>query len=82
MLRQHSAMHCCKVLIECGHQGAGNSKEVVRYCEAADTIELFERLQKHPDLMSEGGLTHISLVKPISRQEFEAGTVVEWKRAT
>ncbi len=66
--------------MECGHMGDGNSKEIVRYLKAADTMKLFEQVKKTPGLKSKGRSTHISLVKLISQQEFEAGRVVEWKK--
>ena len=66
-----------KVIMECGHMGAGTSNEIVRYLKARDTVELFDDLKNHPGLKSKGTTKHISLVKPISQQEYESGKVLE-----
>ncbi len=60
--------------------GAGTSDEIVRYLKAKDSVELLDDLENHPDLKSKGTTKYISLVKPISQQEYESGKVLKWKK--
>lgn len=60
-----------KVTIEVGHMGAGKSKELVRYLEAESPVDIMGKLKHFPGLKSKGTAKGISLVKPISREEYE-----------
>ena len=69
-----------KILMEHGHMGAGKSLDVVRYIEADNVEILFDELKSWPGLKAKESGRPVSMVKPISRQEFEVGKVLEFKR--
>lgn len=66
-----------KVIMEGGHMGAGKSFEMLRYFEAENAIILLRYLENYPALKSKGSGIGISLVKPISRDEYLEGRDVE-----
>lgn len=60
-----------KVVLEGGHAGAGRSYEMVRYFEAENAIVLLKYLETYPALKHKGTFRGISLIKPVSREEYE-----------
>ena len=69
-----------KVLMELGHMGAGKSNEVVRYFKADNLATLFKTLKQYPGMKSKGLSNGVLMVEPITRQAYETGKVLEWKR--
>ncbi|MBE9536860.1 MAG: PilZ domain-containing protein [Proteobacteria bacterium] len=61
-----------KVLLEGGHVGAGKSFEMVRYFEAENAIVLLKYLESYPALKSKSRGGGITLVKPVSKDEYLA----------
>ena len=69
-----------KILMEHGHMEAGKSLDIFRYIEADNVEDLFDELETCPGLKAKVSGRDVSMVKPISRQEFELGKVLEFKR--
>ena len=69
-----------KVTIESGHMGAGKSYEKVCYVKADNVADVFTRMKDYPDLKSKETCKGISMVKPVEKQEYETGKILEWKR--
>lgn len=61
-----------KVVLEGGHAGAGKSFEMVRYFEAENAIVLLKYLESYPALKSKSTGGGITLVQPVSREEYLA----------
>ncbi len=59
-----------KVVLEGGHVGAGKSFEMVRYFEAENAIVLLKYLESYPALKFKSRGAGITLVKPISKEEY------------
>lgn len=59
---------------------AGKGLDLVRYEEADNVEGLFDKLKARPGLKAKENGRQVSMVKPISRQEFELGKVLEFKR--
>lgn len=59
-----------KVVLEGGHVGAGKSFEMVRYFEAENAIVLLKFLESYPALKFKSRGAGITLVKPISKEEY------------
>ena len=59
-----------KVILEGGHVGAGKSFEMVRYFEAENAIVLLKYLESYPALKFKSRGAGITLVKPISKEEY------------
>ena len=68
------------ILMEHGQMEVGKSLGVFRYIEAENVEDLFDSLETYPGLRAKGSGRQVSMVKPISRQEFEVGKVLEFKR--
>ena len=69
-----------KVIIELGNIGAGKSHGAVCYVEADSTENLFTMMKDYPGLKSKENCKGISIVKPVGKQEYETGKILEWKR--
>ena len=69
-----------KVLMEQGHMGAGTGRDLFCYVEAENVEGLFDKFKTRPGLKAKVSGRAVSMVKPISRQEFELGKVLEFKR--
>ena len=69
-----------KAIIESGHIGPGKSYEKVCYVEADSIVELFTMMKNYPGLKSKENCNGISMVKPVDKQEYEMGKILEWKR--
>jgi hypothetical protein len=61
-----------KVVLEGGHAGAGKSFEMVRYFEAENAIVLLKYFETYPALKSKSTGGGITLVQPVSREEYLA----------
>ncbi len=61
------------VTIEAGYERDTEPFEITRYIEASSTIKLFEELEKHPGFMSEELGYVITMVQPVSKEEFLEG---------
>jgi len=64
-----------KVIIETGHVGAGKSCEKVCFIDAPNTVDLFVMMQRYPGLKSKRSGRYISLIKSITKDEYESGKI-------
>jgi len=62
-----------KVTIEAGQMRNGRNFELLRYVEANNTVELFDKLEQYPGLMSNELGYVVTMVKPISKETFLRG---------
>lgn len=69
-----------KIVVESDNARAGKSQEAVCYVEADSTDDLFTMMKDYPGLKSKENCGDISMVKPVDKQEYETGKVLEWKR--
>ncbi len=61
------------VTIEAGYEREADSFEITHYVEAADTITLFDELEKHPGFMAKELGYVITMVQPITEAEYLEG---------
>ena len=61
------------VTIEAGYERDTEPFEITRYIEASSTVKLFEELEKHPGFMSAELGYVITMVQPVSKEEFLEG---------
>ena len=66
--------------MEPGHMESGKGLDLFRYLEADNVEDLFDSFETYPGLKAKVNGRQVSMVKPISRQEFEVGKVLEFKR--
>jgi len=66
-----------KVVLEGGHAGAGKSFEMVRYLEAENAIVLLKYLETYPALKFKSTGRGITLVQPVSKEEYLAEKDIE-----
>lgn len=66
-----------KVVIEAGQMRAEDTFQIIRFVEAANTVSLFEMLEETPGLMTEELGYAVTMVKAVSKREFEAGRIEE-----
>ena len=60
--------------------GADKAAIFMLSLEQEQSAKLFEMMKNYPDLKSKGSSKAITMVKPLDRQEYEVGKIVEWKR--
>jgi len=61
------------VTIEAGYERDAEPFEITRYVEASSTVTLFDELEKHPSFMSKELGYVITMVQPVSEEEFLRG---------
>lgn len=61
------------VTIEAGYERDAEPFEITRYFEASSTVTLFDELEKHPSFMSKELGYVITMVQPVSEEEFLRG---------
>ena len=66
-----------RILLECGHFGAGNRYDVVRYFAAKDLITIIDRLKSLPRLKNRERFTSIKSIEVIDRKTFMNGKSME-----
>ena len=65
------------VTIEAGYERDADPFEITRFIEASSTVKLFEELEKHPGFMTEELGYVITMVQPVSKEEFLEGKAEE-----
>lgn len=66
-----------KVIMERGHMGAGKSCEIVRYFRAKNLETLFDVLKNYPGVKSKNLGGAVTIINPVSREEYERGKAAE-----
>lgn len=59
-----------RAFIECGHAGAGNSRELVVYFTGADIMSALKRLKASPGIKHKWTVDAIKSIEPVSRKKF------------
>lgn len=62
-----------KIIIACGHMGAGNSFEKTWFIKGADTFEVLQKARRLPRVKRKETSLGIKLIKEISREEYIRG---------
>jgi len=71
-----------KVVIEAGQMRTDNTFQITRFVEAENSVSLFEMLEGTPGLMTEDLGYAVTMVKAVSREEFEKGRADEEYEST
>ena len=67
-----------KIVVECGHVGAGKTFDVVRYFQGNNIHEIIRKARKLPRVKSKKSSKAIKLIKNISEDEYLAGVSFEF----
>lgn len=68
-----------KIIIACGHMGAGNSFEKVWFIKGADVLDVMQKARRLPQVKRKETSLGIKLIKEISKEEYVNG--IQSKRA-
>jgi len=66
-----------KIVIECGHVGAGKGFDVVRYFQGDNVQTVLASLKKLPRIKAKRTSKSVKLIKAISEKEYRAGLNIE-----
>ena len=66
-----------KIVIECGHVGAGKGFDVVRYFKGNNAPDILAVARKMPRTKAKKTSNSIKLIKTISEKEYRAGLNIE-----
>ncbi len=62
-----------KVILECGHVGAGNCHEITKFIESKDPVTAFQIAGRMGMVKKKKGLRGVKLLKRISPEEYMYG---------
>lgn len=68
-----------KIIIACGHMGAGNSFEKVWFIKGTDVLDVMQKARRLPQVKRKETSLGIKLIKEISKEEYVNG--IQSKRA-
>ena len=68
-----------KVVIETGHRRGESEFQIIRYLKSESSVQLFDMLEGELGLNADGVGYAITMVKSISREEYEEGRAEEKK---
>lgn len=62
-----------KIIIECGHMGAGNGLERIWFIKGENPLVVLQKARKLPRVKRKETSLAIKLIKEISREEYMSG---------
>lgn len=62
-----------KIIIACGHMGAGNSFEKVWFIKGADAVDVMQKARRLPQVKRKETTLAVKLIQEISREEYVSG---------
>lgn len=66
-----------KVIMECGHIGAGNNHEKTWYIKGTDTVSALKTATRLPGVKKKHTLNSVKLIKEITRDDYKNGLSVK-----
>jgi len=66
-----------KIVIECGHVGAGKGFDVVRYFQGENLPDVMTVVRKMPRVKAKRTSKAIKLIKSITEKEYRAGLNIQ-----
>ena len=66
-----------KIVIECGHVGAGKGFDVVRYFQGENMPDILTSLKNMPRVKAKRTSKSVKLIKAITENEYKAGLNIQ-----
>lgn len=66
-----------KIIIECGHMGAGNSIDGIWFIKGENPLDVLQKARKLPRVKRKETSLAIKLIKEISKEEYVSGIMAK-----